>query len=149
MSEDWRLRAACRGKDTTAAFATPGKRTAAFIAKYCDSPCPVRGDCLAFALALGEFSGVYGGMTGPERRRLVVRGPSTCARCGVEFLARNDRQVNCSPCAAVPPASGPVREHGTKRGYAQHWRRRERACRPCQRAKAAYDLAWRANRGAA
>jgi len=149
MSEDWRTRARCQGLGTAAPFAAPGSKEATTFAKIFCERCPVRDECLAFALAVGEFQGVYGGLTGPERRRLVARGPSTCARCGVSFLARNGKQVNCSPCAAVPPARGSVREHGTKRGYAQHWRRRERACAACRRGKAAYDVARRAERGAA
>jgi len=148
VSEDWRTRARCRHLGTAAPFASPGSKEATTFATRVCGKCPVRDECLAFALDVGEFQGVYGGLTGPERR-LVARGPSTCARCGGSFLARNGKQVNCSPCAAVPPAGGSVREHGTKRGYAQHWRRREPACSACRRAKVAYDVAWRAERGAA
>jgi WhiB family redox-sensing transcriptional regulator len=60
VDADWRTRAACRGADPrvfdaeTAADAEEAK-------KVCRR-CPVRSDCLAFALRVGAECGVWGGV---------------------------------------------------------------------------------------
>jgi len=69
MSQEWRLKAACRDVDPELPFASDG--TVAqdrFIREYC-RVCPVRGECLEFALVDDEV-GVYGGLT--HRQRVLV-----------------------------------------------------------------------------
>jgi hypothetical protein len=44
----------------------------AYARRVCGA-CPIRAACLRHALNLGEYRGIWGGMTGPERRRLAKR----------------------------------------------------------------------------
>jgi WhiB family transcriptional regulator, redox-sensing transcriptional regulator len=61
----WQDRAGCGGADTAIFFAeTPADEAAA---KAICAWCPVRSDCLAFALEHNIPSGIYGGMTRDER----------------------------------------------------------------------------------
>ena len=71
--DDWRQRAACRDTDPDLFFpigstgtAIDQIREAKAICDCCDS----RTDCLEFALASNQESGVWGGATEEERRRL-------------------------------------------------------------------------------
>lgn len=158
MSEDWRSRAACRDLPPTAAFPEKGSAAEAmFIGEYCGKPCPVRGECLAFALAVEENVGrkerfgIFGGFTGPQRLGLVRRGVRTCAACRRPFVPARSAGSRCRQCACsgVSYTPGPVREHGKRSGYEQHLRRGERPCVPCRLAKNEYDRLRRASRGAA
>ena len=72
MVPSWRLQAACRGVDPELFFPSPRQRAAAARA-ICDG-CPVRGECLAFALEAGIDDGVFGGLTRDERRQLKPPG---------------------------------------------------------------------------
>ena len=67
----WKIDGACRWVEpelffpTSDADAAPAKRVCA--------GCAVRQRCLDFALDSQEFEGVWGGLTGPERRVLLRR----------------------------------------------------------------------------
>lgn len=101
--QEWRLRAACRSADPDAPFAREGSpEERGFIASFC-RPCPVRRDCLEFALQRTD-PGVYGGMT-PRRRTQEKRL----------------RQLG----------SHVVRACGSDAGYHRHRRAKEDPCRPC------------------
>ncbi|MFC8451264.1 WhiB family transcriptional regulator [Kitasatospora sp. NPDC057223] len=76
---EWQLHAACRDHDTRLFFHPPGERTAARAereqeAKAVCATCPVRRECLLFALEARERYGVWGG-TG-ERERLDIIAPA-------------------------------------------------------------------------
>lgn len=63
--EDWKDQAACRGKDTSLWFidrGDPGEQAKAICAS-----CPVRNDCLEYALTVKERYGIWGGMGQRER----------------------------------------------------------------------------------
>ena len=69
----WRRSAACRGCDVELFF--PVGTTGPAIdqiasAKAVCGGCPVRADCLDFALVTNQEAGVWGGATEEERRRL-------------------------------------------------------------------------------
>ncbi len=69
---EWRQRAACRGLDPDFAIATffPEQGASAVAARgFCDS-CPVRRQCLAFALADEHLHGVWAGTSSRQRKRL-------------------------------------------------------------------------------
>ena len=67
--ERWRRQALCAGHpDQGAWFAEDG--AAAQRAKAVCRACPVRSECLAFAVATGPYDGIWGGTTPYERRRL-------------------------------------------------------------------------------
>ncbi len=68
---DWRDRAACLGKDVNMFDVKPNTPKADKAREICDS-CPVRFQCLAWALTLDETDDhlMLGGLTEKERRRL-------------------------------------------------------------------------------
>jgi len=71
--EGWREQAACGGADTDLFF--PAGEEDALVAEareICES-CPVKDECLRYALATNQTEGVWGGMTGSERRSLWRR----------------------------------------------------------------------------
>ena len=71
-----RPRAACRDEDTERLF-TLGTTGPALLqqeeAKAVCRRCPVAGECLAWALEIGQDSGVWGGTTEVERRNMKRR----------------------------------------------------------------------------
>lgn len=67
----WRQDAACRDLDTNIFF--PASDEEAGPAKEICATCPVREECLEFALLTRQEDGVWGGMTETERRRLRRR----------------------------------------------------------------------------
>jgi WhiB family redox-sensing transcriptional regulator len=70
---DWRHRAACRDNDPELFFPVsdmgPGARQAERAKAVC-ARCPVRAQCLEYALDNGLDHGIYGGTTESERRTL-------------------------------------------------------------------------------
>lgn len=70
--------AACRGVDPELFFPVteigPGAQQVARAKAVCER-CPVASACLAYALENGLTHGVFGGLTGAERRR-PIRLPS-------------------------------------------------------------------------
>ena len=67
----WRDEAACRNEDTGIFFEDSDAGVAAAIA-IC-GVCPVREECLEFALQTRQVDGIWGGLTEPERRRVRRR----------------------------------------------------------------------------
>lgn len=67
----WRQDAACRELDTNIFF--PVTDEEAGPAREVCASCPVREECLEFALATHQDDGVWGGLTETERRRLRRR----------------------------------------------------------------------------
>jgi WhiB family transcriptional regulator, redox-sensing transcriptional regulator len=64
----WRELAACRGTDLNLFF--PGRGESAGPARRTCARCPVRRQCLEFAVSNRIVCGIWGGLTGPERRAL-------------------------------------------------------------------------------
>ena len=64
----WRERAACRGARIEVFF--PGRGETAGPARQVCAQCPVRQQCLEFAVSNRIVDGIWGGLTGPERRAL-------------------------------------------------------------------------------
>ena len=73
----WQFDAACRGEDSSLFFAPSyferreEKAAREFRAKALCHRCPVLEPCLAFALAVREPHGVWGGLNEFERRQLL------------------------------------------------------------------------------
>jgi WhiB family redox-sensing transcriptional regulator len=70
---NWRDLAACRDEDPELFFPIgtgPAADADAQRAKAVCRSCPVREQCLTFALSSGQDSGVWGGLTEEERRAL-------------------------------------------------------------------------------
>jgi WhiB family redox-sensing transcriptional regulator len=68
---DWFADAACRDSDTAVFF--PASDRDAVEAKAICATCPVREECLEYALATRPADGVFGGLTSTERHRLIRR----------------------------------------------------------------------------
>lgn len=71
--DDWRERAACRDTDPDLFFpvGTTGPAVEQIeVAKSVCRICESQGDCLEFALATNQESGVWGGTSEDERRKL-------------------------------------------------------------------------------
>lgn len=72
----WRDQGACRGVDPNVFF--PERGDSCVAAKKVCAGCPVRGECLDFALAHGEKFGIWGGKSERERSRLrAARRPGS------------------------------------------------------------------------
>lgn len=70
--EDWRERALCAQTDPDAFF--PEKGGSAQPAKRVCAVCPVRAECLEYALRRDERFGIWGGLSERERRKLKRAG---------------------------------------------------------------------------
>lgn len=71
--EMWRESAACAGTDNARFFPAGDEDPHVAEAKAVCAACPVRDECLQYALSTNQTEGVWGGMTGSERRRLRRR----------------------------------------------------------------------------
>ena len=80
---DWRHVAACRDEDPELFFPI-GNTGPALLqieeAKSVCRRCPVREECLQFALETGQDAGVWGGLSEDERRALKRRNARARAR---------------------------------------------------------------------
>lgn len=73
---EWKEQGACRTESTELFFDESHGRKAQAIelkAKAVCSRCPVRVECLEFAIATNEHNGIWGGLTDKERRSLKRR----------------------------------------------------------------------------
>ncbi|MBN9608608.1 MAG: WhiB family transcriptional regulator [Actinobacteria bacterium 69-20] len=80
---DWRHRALCRDEDPELFFPIGNSGPALLQieqAKAVCARCPVREQCLEFALATGQDAGVWGGLSEDERRSLKRRRARARAR---------------------------------------------------------------------
>jgi WhiB family redox-sensing transcriptional regulator len=73
----WQHLAACRGEDSTYFFAPSyferraEKNAREAVAKAICSRCPVRDECLEYALRTRDNHGIWGGMNEMERRAIL------------------------------------------------------------------------------
>ena len=67
---DWQDAAACRSSDPDLFFPDGEDVESIAKAKAVCAACPVRPECLAFAVELNQSEGIWGGHTPAERRRL-------------------------------------------------------------------------------
>jgi WhiB family transcriptional regulator, redox-sensing transcriptional regulator len=68
---DWQADAACRGADNAVFF--PVAEADSGPAKAICATCPVAEQCLEYAIETRQPDGVWGGLTGTERHRLIRR----------------------------------------------------------------------------
>jgi WhiB family transcriptional regulator, redox-sensing transcriptional regulator len=86
VTGEWEDRAQCRTADTDTFFGAGA--TQEYRAKVVCKSCPVRWECLAYALRHRVEHGVWGGLTDRERRRVLNRSrtiawdPETAMRAG-------------------------------------------------------------------
>jgi WhiB family redox-sensing transcriptional regulator len=108
QDETWKLRAACFGHSTRLFF--PERGESVQEAKQICQGCDVRLDCLEYAMAIPNCSGIWGGMSGRERRE----------------LRRNQRN------------SQPI-QHGSVAGYRAEIRQGLEPCDECYAAHRHYE----------
>jgi WhiB family redox-sensing transcriptional regulator len=83
----WQERGRCRDLDTDLFYPPLDSETAhqrrarETVAKAVCASCPVRVECLAWAIASGEQLGVWGGLN--ERERELLAGPRHSAASGI------------------------------------------------------------------
>lgn len=92
----WVERAACRGLNAT--LFHPERGESADQAKAVCATCPVRTECLDYAMATDQQFGLWGGLSERGRgQRRPVGGPGgLCAACGDWFPSRRHGQRFCS-----------------------------------------------------
>lgn len=74
LEDDWRMKASCREHpDPDLWFPEPMMQDNYRLAKRVCYECPVRTECLTWALANNEVFGVWGGFTEYERYSLLNR----------------------------------------------------------------------------
>lgn len=122
---EWMGRAACGGMDPDLFFPARGKRAPVEVC----ADCPVRGDCLDYALTLedeeaGARHGVFGGLT-PQARAKVANGDPVpaprerphvrpdgvrvCRNCHEPPGARGFAHGRCGACATYLASKGEER----------------------------------------
>ena len=99
LDEDlpWRARAACRGCDPAMFFPERGDVKAVARALAICGDCPVTGECLNENLF--EDDGIYGGLSGRQRRTIRSRigQQRPCKQCGEIFRRQHPGQWYCTP----------------------------------------------------
>lgn len=76
---DWQLRSACRGVSPEIFFPESGQSTTA--ARRVCAGCPVRTECLAYAVKNRERFGVWGGLSERELRVVLRENPAVRETC--------------------------------------------------------------------
>lgn len=90
---DWVHQAACVGLAPDLFHPTRGEH-AGHAQAVCAS-CPVRNECLNWALRTGQEFGIWGGLSEQARKRIRM-AERTCPRCGSLFRPRRRDQRWCS-----------------------------------------------------
>ena len=118
---DWREDAECRDHDPELFFpegtAGPAQRQAEEAKLVC-KPCPVRAQCLGFALRQGLNFGIWGGTNVAERgamRRGVAWKGNGCRSGGETRGPRSRRGLPSTGCSAEPLGSSPDVGAGDRR----------------------------------
>ncbi|CAM5591620.1 WhiB family transcriptional regulator [Streptomyces purpurascens] len=121
---NWRQYAACIGIDPRAFFPVGyHARAQVNAARRVCATCPVRQQCAAFAIEVGEHNGIWGGMSQQELRQKRRR-----------FRARTDTTSPKPPAKKREPA-----KCGTRAGYQKHLREKTEICAPCRQANTDAD----------
>lgn len=75
MNTDWMQHAACRGKDPNLFHPTRGALDQLRAAQQICAGCDVKQHCLTYAMAnetrVGEAVGIWGGLSGRQRRKIA------------------------------------------------------------------------------
>jgi hypothetical protein len=95
---DWADQAACRDSDLATFFPTVGDRRTYLTAIAICGDCPVRQDCLDYAVTNRIKFGVWGGLNEDRRRRLAgntARRPWPMPAHGASRYRRGCRCIEC------------------------------------------------------
>ncbi|MFD8316182.1 WhiB family transcriptional regulator [Kitasatospora purpeofusca] len=99
---DWAARGSCRTSDPDELFVEGAGQNRA---KAVCSGCPVRTECLAYALDAQIDHGVWGGMTDRERRALLRRRPTVVSWSKLLEQARREYEQQVGAQAQLTRAS--------------------------------------------
>lgn len=69
----WQIEAKCSEQDTELFYADYGSVEYRQALVFCQG-CPVRAECLSYAIETNEVWGIWGGATPAERRRIKRKG---------------------------------------------------------------------------
>lgn len=97
----WMEQALCAQSDPDAWF--PERGDSVTIPRRVCQDCPVRVECLTYAIENNEREGIWGGLTGYQRRGFAKGhiGYQVCPSCGATFAPSGPGQVCCSrSCSA-------------------------------------------------
>ena len=115
LDQEWRLKAACRGVDTNLFFNERGDSTGMITAmEVCNGtdttrPCPVRDECLKFAMSFEDDNhGIFGGLT-PSARLKLRRGQRKAEQLRREQERGQHTEV-IIPVLHDQPEPGPMME---------------------------------------
>jgi WhiB family redox-sensing transcriptional regulator len=148
--DDWRMRAACAGRDPELWFPDKIDHLSIRRAKSVCVRCPVTEECSAAAVARNEEYGIWGGKTYDERTIANSRFSGNVNH-GTLAGFRLHAALGDSPCVACQAAEGRRKmglQCGTPRGYASHRRAKEDACQACRSAHTRQGAINRARRKA-
>ena len=135
---EWADRAACKAPEHDPEMFFPDRGETVIPAKTVCATCTVRAECLAYAMtAPPERRGIWGGLSGRERRRLGTFALG-------DYLPAV--KLTDDPQPGRPPKAKAEITHGTVAGYAAHWREGETVCHDRAEAKKAYARERRRNR---
>jgi WhiB family redox-sensing transcriptional regulator len=103
---DWRHQARCGDRRDDLFFPTgttgPAEDQIREAKAIC-ALCPVREDCLEWALDTGQDFGIWGGLTEEERRAIRRGRPMRMPRHGSAY--RYDQGCRCKPCTSAKTAA--------------------------------------------
>jgi hypothetical protein len=130
---DWRHRAACRDVDPElfypAADSGPPIEAQVAEAKTVCAGCPVRAECLTFAMSALPH-GVAGGLTPAERRRYRGRSPHRVSTAAGRPVGGSRPEIAAAGRAAIRagrPVREVAREFGVTARTAERWAAQVRA----------------------
>lgn len=90
VSSKWKEKAACRGYRTNMFY--PELNEDVFEIKQHCLTCPVRRECLAYALDYADTHGIWG-MSDPRERRRIIRMRERDDQLWLDFIERNDEDI--------------------------------------------------------
>ena len=107
MTDDWWQHAACRGADPDVFHPVRGDTAGTNAALAVCQTCPVRDDCLAYAMNTRQMHGVWGGLSANQRKKLASRWVRVmaCEMCGMDVSLKAGRPVRyCDECRDIARA---------------------------------------------
>lgn len=116
---DWHTEAACRGLNPDLFYGETSDH--ATDAKAVCATCPVRQECLDYALSNGEYYGIWGGMSERERRsmrRALNTGTGPCPGCGGPSTQawNQSRAALCVDCRRARQRAAAARHRVSRAG---------------------------------
>ncbi len=129
MTDDWWRYGKCVGQNPDLWYPNHETGETARKAVAICMTCPVRTECLDWALETNELFGVWGGQTVRDRRTL--RRSRGLTRPTLYGAAKRSYDNAATPIVIITPGDGDPR-HGTLTGYVNH-RCRGECCRQAKR----------------